>query len=183
MQQELIAGDSLNFVSSTPGYPASAGWMLKFRLIPRAAGGTPIDLTAVAEGDDHRVAVAAATTAQWVAGAYSWTSWVEAAGETYTLEGGQIVVQPDPRQAAAGYDNRSLAVRTLEDLMAAKAGWDTTSGRQRRYRIGEREMEFASEAEILQKIKFWQFEVQRETNAARLAKGLSAGNRFYVRAR
>ena len=180
-QQELVAGDSLNFLTAGGAYPSSSGWVLTYRLVPRTAGASVITLTGTVEGDDHRFAIAAATTAAWVAGDYTWISRVEKAGEKYTLETGQLVVKPNPENLAVGYDGRSLARKTLDDLYAAKAAWDASSGRTRRYKIGEREMEFNSEADLLQKTFFWENKVAAEDTAARLAKGLKPRNRILTR--
>lgn len=176
-QQTLVAGDSLNFLTGGGAYPASAGWVLKYRLVPRTAGGTPIDITAAAEGDDHRVAVAASTTSSWGADAYTWASWVDKAGEVYTVDAGQIVVQPDPRNVGAGHDGRSVARKALEDARTAFAAWSPT---RRRYRIGMREMEFGTAADILVQVHYWEREVEKEDAAAARAKGRQT-SRFFVR--
>lgn len=181
MQQQLIAGDSLNFVTRVPDYPASAGWVLKYRLVPRTGTNAVIALSSVADGDEHRTQAAATTTASWAADNYSWSSWVEQGAEAYTVDAGQITIAPNPRTAVAGTDGRSLAQRTLDDLMAAKAGWDVSGGRQRRYKIGEREMEFNAESDILQKIFFWESQVAREQQATNLAKGIRPKNRILTR--
>lgn len=158
-QQTLVAGDSLNFATSVPQYPAGDGWVLKYRLVPRTAGGTPIDLTATAEGDDHRVSVAATATTTWNSDTYGWTAWVEKAGEVYTVDAGQIVVKPNPRTLVAGTDTRSQAEKALADAKAALAAWTPT---RRRYRIGEREMEFNSPADIIKLITWWEQQVAAE---------------------
>ena len=84
MQQKLYAGDTLNFLTSTPGYSAAEGWSLKFRLIPRSTGAAVVLLT-TPESADHRCQISPAVTALWVTGAYTWVSWVERTGETYTI--------------------------------------------------------------------------------------------------
>lgn len=180
-QQELVAGDSLNFLTAGGAYPASSGWVLKYRLVPRTGTNTAIELTASAEGSDHRIAVAASTTTAWAADNYTWISWVEKSGEVYTLEQGQLTVQPNPRTAAAGYDGRSQAEKALDDVRAAYASFVASSGTKRRYRIGEREMEFRSTTEIIQQINYWQIEVNRERRAMALAKGLPDPRKTYVR--
>ncbi len=180
-QQTLVAGDSLNFLTGGGAYPASAGWVLKYRLVPRTAGGTPIDITAAAEGDDHRVAVAASTTSSWGADAYTWASWVDKAGEVYTVDRGEISIKPDPRAMAAGYDGRSQARKALEQARAAFATFSETGGKTRRYRIGGREMEFNSPVEIVKVISYWQVEVNREARNDALAKGFPDPRRMFVR--
>ena len=161
MQQHLIVGDSLNFPASTPDYPANDGWVLKYRLVPRAAGGgaAPIEIIATAEGADHRVAVTAAVTATWVAGDYGWSSWVGKGAEQYTVDQGQITLRPNPRTVAIGTDLRSQAEKALADAKAALATWSPT---RRRYRIGDREMEFNSTADIVKLITWWEQQVAAE---------------------
>jgi enamine deaminase RidA (YjgF/YER057c/UK114 family) len=176
MQQTLVAGDSLNFSTSTPQYPASSGWVLKYRLVPRAAGASVINLVGTAEGADHRVQAAAAVTASWAAGDYGWSAWVEKAGEVYTVDSGQIVVTPDPRQVAVGTDLRSLARKALEDARAALAAWNPT---RRRYKIGEREMEFNGTADIIKLITYWQQQVDAEDQLAGRAERV--GRRIFTR--
>lgn len=178
MQQELIAGDSLNQYTSVAIYPASAGWTLKFRLVPRTVGGSAIELTAAAEGEGYRTTASAAVTATWSADNYGWTSWVEKAGEVYSVESGQIVVRPNPRTVAVGTDLRSQAEKALADAKTAFAAWSPT---MRRYRIGEREMEFTQRGEILQIVSFWEVQVKRERREKALAEGRPDPRNTYVR--
>ena len=88
----LRAGDSLSWEITLADYPASAGWSLKYRLI-NAAG--KIDIVASAAGDDYTITVSAVTSAAYVAGEYTWQSYVEKAGERYTLETGRVFVKPN----------------------------------------------------------------------------------------
>jgi hypothetical protein len=183
MQDKLTAGDSLSFSTAVADYPASAGWTLKYRLVPRftAPVQAPITLTATADGDDYKVAVAASTTATWAAGAYGWASWVEKAGEEYTVEKGQIEIDPNPRQIAQGVDTRSLAQRTYDDLLAARAGWQASQGRVKKYSIAGREMEFFEAAAIDAEITFWRRQLAEETLAADLTAAVPRKNRILTR--
>lgn len=72
------------------------------------------------------------------------------------------------------------ASTALESLKTALAAWNPL---RKRYRIGDREMEFNSTAEILKLIAYWEGELQRDQNKTKLAAGLAGGGRFYVRAR
>lgn len=157
--QQLTAGDTLNFATAVPGFSAAAGWVLHYRLVPRTGTATPVQLDATADGENHRVQASASTTAGWVAGEYTWASWVTKGAESYSVQSGQITVLPDPRTAAAGWDNRSLARKALDQAKAALAAWKPT---QRRYKIGEREMEFSSPADIIKLITYWEQQVQAE---------------------
>lgn len=162
MQTTLIAGDSLNLLQLGGIRPASAGWTLKLRLVPRGQGAAAIQLQAVAEGDDFRIQAGSAATTAWAAGQYAWAMWVEKGDEAVTLDQGQITILPNPRTMVVGTDTRSLAEKALATCEEALADFREGRGLKRRYKIGEREMEFTSTAEVLQEIRFWQRRVESE---------------------
>jgi hypothetical protein len=138
-------------------------------------------LTAAGAGDNHVFMAAASATANWLPLAYTVALWVEKGAEKYTISQGQLTVAPDPRALAAGTDTRSVPRKTLDDLIAARAVWATTNGRTRRYKIADREREFASAAELDAEIRFWQGQLAQEDAAARLAAGLPGRNRILTR--
>lgn len=175
------AGDTFAAPVSLAAYPASAGWAAKLRLVPRAAGGTVVELTAAAAGDGFQFTALPAVTTDWVAGAYSSVLWVERGADKYTVAQGQLQIAPDPRTLAAGADTRSLPRKTLDDLLAARAVWASTQGRTRRYKIGDREREFNTAAELDAEIRFWQGQLANELAAERLAAGLRPRNRILTR--
>jgi hypothetical protein len=74
--ERVIVGDTLSDTVSVPGYPASDGWTLKYRLIPRVSG-SAIAFSTTADGAAHVLNVAAAVTAAWAAGDYSWSAYVD----------------------------------------------------------------------------------------------------------
>lgn len=170
----LIAGDSLNFATTVPGYSPADGWALSYRLVPPS--GDAIVLAAVAEGDSHRVQASAATTATWAPGVYAWASWVSKAGEEYTVQTGRVTITPNPRTAAAGWDNRTDWRKALDEARAAFRAWSPT---RRRYKIGEREMEFNSTADIIKYIKLLEAEVLKEDIAA--GRAPAPARRIYTR--
>lgn len=190
MQQNLIVGDTLSFTTSLPDYPASAGWVLKYRLVPRTAGPSAIDITASASGDDHAVSVSATTTALWAAGEYSWAAWVEKSGERHTVEGwasadgryggGTITLKPDPSVTTA-YDGRSQAAKAVDDLRAALATWTATQGHVAEYSIAGRTMKFKAGEDILRLLSYWEVQLQRERAAEAAAKGQASPRRYYLR--
>ena len=181
MQDKIVVGDTLDFVTTLPDYPSST-YTLKYRLIPRTAG-TAIDITCTAGTDpyDHRCGAAAATTAAWTAGEYSWASWVETGAERYQVDAGTVTLLPNPALATV-YDSRSQAEIALADAKTALASFQASGGRVRRYSIGGREMEFDNGGELLQLVSYWQIEVTREQAAKAVAKGLADPRRIYLRA-
>lgn len=180
--ERLTLGGTINEPISVADYLPADGWTLKYRLVPRAAGPTPIEITCITDTVDatrYRQQVTAATTATWTAGVYSWFSWVEksATGEKYDITAGVITLLADPRTVSV-VDSRTPSRKALDDAKAAYAAWSPTT---LRYKIGEREMWFNSRAEIVETISYWQTEVNREDNAERISKGLASKRRVFVR--
>lgn len=158
----ITAGDSVRWSDAYGDYLATDGWVLKHRLAPKGAG-APVDVTATADGAAFVSVIAAATSADMSAGAWTIASWVEKAGEVHTVGDRQLQVRPNPRTMAAGYDGRSAARKALDDARAAFHAYDPT---KRRYKIGEREFEFNSAADILVKIRQLEKDVLAEDIAA-----------------
>lgn len=178
----VTAGDTIVWRRSLADYPASAGWVLKYRLIN---AGAKYDITAAASGDEHRVSVTAATSATWTAGDYAWTAWVEgSSSERYTVGTGQLTVKPNlAAVSAAGFDTRSAAQQALDGLKAALKTYVSSRGHVAEYTIAGRVMKFRSATEIADQIAFWEREVAKEEQAERLAKGLPSRRRVLVRLR
>jgi hypothetical protein len=179
MRYTLIVGDELDQTTEVPAYPASDGWTLYYRLIPRTSG-TPILLTGSASGDSHRHQVASAVTATWAAGEYSCFAWVENVGGTkHTVdpETGApgdtslvVTLRGNPRTMAT-YDGRSPARVALDAINTALA----THGAQAHileYTIGNRSMRFKDQADLLTMRSSLAAEVWREDAGAKMAAGL-----------
>lgn len=179
MQKQIIAGDSLNFLSAPLGFSAADGWALSYLLVPRA-GGEKIEIDASAEGDAFRVAASSSVTRGWAPGVYSWSAFVSQAGSRQTVETGTITVLPDPAQVSV-LDNRSQARRALDDLMEARATWSATNGRVASYSIAGRSMTYRSAAEIDLEIGFWRKQLGEEQISADLEAGLRPKNRILTR--
>ena len=174
----ITVGDSLSRAVNVPGYPASDGWTLHYRLISTVSG-TPVQLDSTADGDDHVITALAATTALWVSGNYSWSAWVtNAALKSITILTGSVRLLPNPRVATAPLDLRTDAEIALEAAEDALAAWD---GKIQSYTIGGRSVTFASEQKVKDTIAYWKAKVQRERRAARMAAGLPDPRKHLVR--
>lgn len=177
----VTAGDTVTWSRSLQDYPASAGWVLKYRLI-NASG--KIDITASASGDDHLVVVAPATTALWVAGDYTWQAYVEKSSNRYTVGSGSIEVRTNLAAEAAGYDTRSTAKQILDQLEAAYSDYCTNGqGLVQQYAIGGRQMQFRDATDFISAIEYWRAKVQSETALEQISLGLGNPRRLYVRFR
>jgi hypothetical protein len=181
MVGELIAGDTLDFTDSVSGYPATDGWTLKYRLVPRFTTPTqvPITLTATTVNvTDYRVQATSVATSAWAPGAYAWARWVEKLGERQSLGDGQLSVKIDIATAPQGTDTRTQAERALEDLRAAYATFD---GTRSEYTIAGRTVKFAQRSEIIAQMSYWATQVKRERRSAALSAGLPDPSILYLR--
>jgi len=172
MLEELIAGDTLDFIDSVPEYPPADGWTLKYQLIPRFTTPTqaPITITASTSGTDYRVQAAAGITTGWKPGAYSWARWVEKAGPIrQSLGAGQIIIKTDPALAVQGYDGRSDARRRLDEVETAIDA--LASGAVKAYTIGTRSMTKQDLPDMIVWRDRLAAEVASENAAAAMASG------------
>lgn len=181
----IIAGDSLDFASDVPGYPATDGWTLKYVLVPRFStpAQSPITLTAATyETTRYRVQVDPTVTEDWTPGIYTWSNYVEQAGQRITREyGSELTVAANPATMAAGTDQRSDAVKALASAKAALTAYTANNGAVQEYAINGRRMTFRSADDITALIKHLQGEVVREQRAAAHLAGQANPSRFGVR--
>jgi hypothetical protein len=173
---QIIAGDTLQFRTSVPDYPADAGYTLTYRLVPRAAG-APIEIVATADGAEYVVSAAASATAAWTPGEYSWHAYVEQGGARYTKGTGAVTILPDPAAIAAGTDTRTQAEIALAAAKQALAAWSPLT---KAFTIGDVSKTFNTPAEIRQVITYWQGVVDAERAAADRAAGRPNRSRYYV---
>lgn len=180
MQDKILLGDSLRFETAVTDYPASDGWTLVYQITPRTVGVAPIKLTAITatDGEKYLIEVAAGVTALWTAGEYSWTSWVELTGQRFSLTTGTCTFKPDPATALGGVDFRSDARIALDDALIAQRTWTPST---KRYRIGDREMEFNTPGDIERHISVLRSQVMREERLEEIAKGYPDRRKVYVR--
>jgi hypothetical protein len=181
MIDELIAGDTLDFLDTVPEYPPADGWTLKYRLVPRFTSPvqTPIDITASTSGSDYRVQAAAGITVDWKPGFYTWARWVEKTGPIrQSLGDGQLQILENPATAAAGYDGRSTARKMLDQIEAALLAFNLGV---KAYTIGSRSMTKADIPELLTMRDRFRAEVENEAAAEKIAAGLGNPRNFGVR--
>jgi hypothetical protein len=118
---KLTAGDTWAFTFSHADYSAPT-WSASIYFENAAA---TFSETATDSGSDHAFSVAAATTADKLAGRYRWSIRVTDGTDSYTVETGWVDVLTDP--AAAGtHDPRSDARKLLDALNATLLGRATS---------------------------------------------------------
>jgi len=179
MQDELVAGDTWDWTTSVDGYPATDGWTLKYRVIPRISG-TPIAITAAtaSDGTSYRVTVAPATTAGYAAGNYTWYAWVEKVGARVTIDDGLVTLKGDPSSLATS-DGRTSARRVYDAITAVIEGRATKD--QEEYAIGSRSLKRTPIADLLVLRDRFKTEVDSEIAAEKMADGQGNPRAFVVR--
>lgn len=197
MPDQVYAGDTLEFTLSVADYPPSDGWSLKYRFTPRftTPAQAPIEVVASVSGDEYSVLVGPSETAGWAPGAYNWARWVYKTGARQVLDDlqsrGQLQILPDPATAQQGSDNRTQAQKVLEDLKAAfadaavRAKDSASAGLPVEYRIGDRMVKYdnldVAMSGLLKAIRTAELDLERETDAARIARGLATRRTIRVR--
>lgn len=156
---QFAVGDTWSQTDSLPDYPASAGWVLKTRIVYDGAGDA-ITLTSTASGDDHVTTASAATTAGWTAGSCTWSQHAELAGQSFTIGTGKIKLLPDPRVATTALDLRSAAQIGLDNVRAVLRG--TASQGVLSYSIAGRSLQRYSITELIQLESKLASDVKRE---------------------
>ena len=178
MHTRFVVGDTLSYTRSLADYPAGEGWVLHLRLIP-ASGGSAIEVTGTASGDDHAVDAAAATTAAWQPGACTWAEWVTLGAASHTIATGTCTLVSNPRTVAAPLDLRTEAQIALDNVRATLRG--KASADVLRYTIAGRSLERYSVEELIALESKLANDVRRENAAAAIAAGRPDPRNMQVR--
>lgn len=164
LPDKIGAGLTFDRLVTLTAYPATE-WTLTVAL----RGPSSINMTATAEGTQHRLHAAAGTTAGWVPGTYWFTARATRGDDVVEVDSGQLEITPDLASAAEGFDGQTHAERTLaaiEAVIEKRASLD-----QERYRINNRELYRTPIADLLKLRDLYRAEVRRE-KAARCGKSL-----------
>jgi hypothetical protein len=182
MKTELIAGDTLDFETAVTEYPATAGWTLTYRLVPRASAGAVISFVANATpvlAANYRAQVGPSTTAAWAAGDYSWAAYISKSGIRYTVDSGQLKILPDPGVAAAGTDTRSHARKVLDAIEAVLEKRATQP--QEEIVIDGQQLRRTPFEDLVRLHSRYISMVAAEDAGERLSKGLGGARKVFVR--
>jgi len=174
----FVVGDTWSQTDTLSDYPASAGWVLKTRIVYDGAG-TAFTLSSTASGDDHVTTAAASTTAGWTAGSCTWFQYVEVGAVKKSIGSGKITLQPDPRVASTALDLRTAAQVGLDAVRAVLRG--TATAGVLKYAIAGRTLERYSITELLALESKLAADVIAEKRAEDLTAGLGDRNKVYVR--
>lgn len=174
---QLRAGDTWRWQRQLDDYPAGT-WTLKYRFKNSTTG---FEIVSTSSGTLHDVTVAAATTAAYTAGSYTWIAWVEGgSSEKYTVDSGTIEVLPDYRGglATVALDDRSHARKMLD---AIEAWLESRDPGVAEYEIAGRRMKYIPAAELIKLRSRYQREVAGEDAAEKIARGELAPKKIQFR--
>lgn len=160
----IRAGDFLTWTKTLSDYPANAGWALVYTLIN---GSTKLTINATASGADHLVSVAAATSAAYAAGSYTWMARVTKGTEIYTVDTGSLEVLPN-LAALTTFDGRSHARIMVSAIEAAIQG--RASSTQLEYEINGRRVRNLDPSDLIKWLSFYRAEVAKEAQAETIRK-------------
>ena len=155
----LRAGDTWSWTESLADYPAPT-YTLKFSLWK--LGEAVKTITASASGTGHAIAVAVATSIGFEAGAWKWTAYAEkgsdATLERYTIDSGEVLINPCLASTGSTSDLRSHAQIMLDAIEA------TLRGRERRA-----ELSLSVNGKAIQYMKYEELEAARATYTREVA--------------
>lgn len=157
-------------------YPAST-WTLTYYFKKTGSTGANFSIAASADGDNHAVNVAAATTAAYTAGDYTWAAIVTAGSEVYEIDRGRLKLLAK-YNAAANVDDRSHARKTLEAIEAVLESRATKD--QEEYTIGTRSLKRTPLKELIEFRDYYRGQVAMEDMLER-ARNNQGGNRLVVK--
>lgn len=170
----LTIGESYDWARRVSDYPSDGGWSLVYSF----AGPEPFTVTAQPDEDDSEVYRASITdqTAGKPAGLYYWQATMLNGDERRIIGRGQLRLLPDLTDAAAGYDGRSLARKTLDAIDAVLLKRATTD--QQSYVIGNRQLSRIPINELLVLRDKYAALVAREVGMERRRRGRPFRNIF-----
>ncbi len=160
LPDSFSAGLTFDALATCVAYPASSGWVLTALL----RGPSSIDLTATAEGNQHRISASAAETAAWLPGVYAYMIRATQGADVAAVESGVITIKPDFAATVDGTDMRSpnaIVLASIEAVIAKRATQD-----QQRYTINNRELWRTPIADLLKLRATYRDLVRQENNAA-----------------
>lgn len=172
----FIAGDTVSWTRSVSGYPAT-DWTLTYYFWNESAD---FSVAAAADGSDYAVTIAAATSADYTPGWYDWRAVVSDGTDRYTVDRGRLEVRHDPAAGTGtGIDTRSavkIALDAIEAVLAKSATRDQES-----YAIAGRQLSRTPKADLILLRNHYRREWIREQREKRVAEGLGAGGKVFIR--
>lgn len=167
----------------------AADWNLVFSYLQNAGTQGPLSVTAARQGSGWLTTLSVSATTALVPGTvYLWQSQLVGItsgvtlGLAVTVDDGTFKVLPNLAAQVAGYDGRSMAVKSLMAWRAAMAALSGQGGAPvLSYKVGTRELRYRDMTDIMAQISYWQAEVIKEKNAESIANNRGNLRKTYAR--
>ena len=174
---QIRAGDTIKWEKSLDDYPAGGSeWVLKYAF--RGTAGV-IDVTATADGTDHLVSIAPATSTAYASGHYDVLGFVEKGSDRYTIFTGRIEVLADLEAEGSSYDGRTHTKKVLDKIEAVLESRATKEILESMIE-GVQIKRIPHEELILMRSKYLQWH-QQEIAAEKIAAGMGTGRNILAR--
>lgn len=167
----IYAGDTISWNIALPDYPANEGWTLKYKAVCAA---NYFAITSTADGANHAVSVAKATTGAYTAGTYTLAKYVESTTELVTLAELTLVVKPALSGKTAAFDNRTHVKKVLDAIEAVLEGRAALD--QQELTIYGTTLKRMPVADLLKLRSLYYNYYQQELAAANIARGTGSGS-------
>ena len=166
---QFRAGEYVTWEKSLADYSADDGWTLKYTLSGNA-GGTIAAKAATGSGTTHTMVFTVAETAALTKGKFKLFGWVENAdaSQKITISTTTVTVLTNLFTASAT-DQRSDNQIILDAIIAVIKGRATKQHQE--IAIAGRNIMLLSPAELYKWQKVYEYEVQKEIDAERIANG------------
>jgi hypothetical protein len=174
---KIVAGDYVQWKRELSDFPADDGWVLTYTLLNAT---TKITITAAADGADHLVTLAIATTAAYTAGEYTWQAYATkaATSQRYKVDEGTMEVEAN-FAALSTLDARTHVKKVLDAIEAVIENRATLD--QEEYSIQGRSLRRTPMEDLLTLHKRYKRLYAEEQNRERLRNGLGGSNRLLMR--
>ena len=178
---EVYAGDTFRWDKSLKDYSPADSWALSYSF--RSNTGTGFDITASANSanDAWEITVAAATTANYTTGEYSWQAYVTKSTERYVVDYGVTVINRNLNGLAT---SATSDLRTHAKLMISKIQ-SVLEGRMdadiENYSIGGRSINKIPVSELVDILHTYEEKLDKEERKRRLANKHGSGRLIKAR--
>ncbi len=175
---DIVAGDRVQWKRSFTDYKAADDWALTYYLVHQT--NAKITIAAFADGDDHVVDEAPATTTAWPAGQYKWQAFVTKGTDRYKVDECSIKIETNfASSSVTTFDDRAHCEKVLAAIEAVIEGRATIA--QEGHTIQGRTLIRTPFEELVKFRIFYKAEVRRLKQAERMKNGLDGGAHIRVR--
>lgn len=168
LPRRITIGDTVTWDEVLADFPASASWVLSYNF---TGPDSNFKSGHTAVGDDHRIVI---DTTKLEVGAYDYQKKITDGTDTFTLERGEVFVDPDLSADESGVDRRPYAVIALENVEAVLKGKATKD--QSSYSLNGRSLSRYSIAEL----QDWRAQLRSEVRAIREVKRRESGGKSHA---